>query len=200
MGTRDPRIDKYIAKSAPFARPILNHIRGIVHKACPDVEETTKWGFPHFMYKGMLCSMASFKMHCAFGFWKSSLVLGKATTPAEEAMGQFGKLTKPDDLPPDTTLITYIKKAMKLNDEGAKVPRAAPKEKKTLRLPADLASALKKSKKAMESFTGFSYSHRKEYIEWLTEAKTPETRANRLETAVNWMAEGKTRNWKYARK
>src|SRR5262245_29746983 len=130
MAARDPRIDAYIAKSAEFARPILTHLREVVHAACPDVEETMKWSFPHFMYKGMLCSMASFKEHCAFGFWKSSLVLGKDGESEESAMGQFGRITRVQDLPSKKVLTSYIKEAIRLNDEDIKAPnRSKPKDK-----------------------------------------------------------------------
>src|SRR3954447_23208419 len=122
MATRDPRIDAYIAKSADFARPILEHLRAVVHATCPAVEETMKWSFPHFQYKGMLCSMASFKEHCAFGFWKSTLVIENSNGESEPAMGSFGRITKLSDLPSKKILIGYVKKAMKLNDEGVKSP------------------------------------------------------------------------------
>jgi uncharacterized protein YdeI (YjbR/CyaY-like superfamily) len=197
MGKRDPRVDAYIGKAADFAKPILTQVREAVHASCPDVEEAMKWRFPHFMYKGMLCSMASFKEHAAFGFWKGSLVLGDRSRN-DEAMGQMGRLTKASDLPSKKMLAGYIKKAMALNDEGVKV------EKKTMRVapramkvPAELVTALKKNKKAQSSFDGFSPSHRREYVEWIGEAKNEDTRARRLRTAVEWMAEGKSRNWKY---
>jgi uncharacterized protein YdeI (YjbR/CyaY-like superfamily) len=198
MGTRDPRVDAYIAKSAEFARPILSHIREVVHAACPDVEETMKWSFPNFMYKGMLCSMASFKEHCSFGFWKASLILEKGSENAEKGMGHFGKLTRVSDLPSKKVLTGYIKKAMQLNDEGVKAPsRVKKKAPKPVVVPEDLETALKKNKKAAESFAKFSPSHQREYIEWITEAKTEATRTRRLATAIEWMAEGKPRNWKY---
>jgi uncharacterized protein YdeI (YjbR/CyaY-like superfamily) len=198
MGTRDDRVDAYIARSADFARPILTHLRDVVHAACPDVEETMKWSFPHFMYKGMLCSMASFKEHCAFGFWKSSLIVGKGDGDVEKAMGQFGRITQLSDLPSKKVLSDYINQAMKLNDTGVKPPtRSKPKEPKDVVVPDDLASALGKNKKALTTFEKFAPSHKREYIEWITEAKTETTRARRLETAIEWMAEGKPRNWKY---
>jgi uncharacterized protein YdeI (YjbR/CyaY-like superfamily) len=198
MGTRDDRVDAYIARSADFARPILTHLRDVVHSACPDVEETMKWSFPHFMYKGMLCSMASFKEHCAFGFWKSSLIVGKGGGDVEKAMGQFGRITRLSDLPSKKVLSDYINQAMKLNDAGVKSPtRSKPKEPKEVVVPDDLASALRKNKKALATFEKFAPSHKREYIEWITEAKTETTRARRLETAIEWMADGKPRNWKY---
>ena len=199
MGTRDPRIDAYIADSADFAQPILTHLREVVHAACPDVEETMKWAFPHFMYKGILCSMASFKQHCAFGFWKGSLIVGQDGRSAEEAMGQFGRITRLSDLPPKRVLAGYVKEAARLNDEGVKSPsRSAPRAKKgEAVVPDDLAGALKRNKKAQATFEGFSPSHRREYVEWIMEAKGADTRKRRIETAVEWMAEGKSRNWKY---
>jgi uncharacterized protein YdeI (YjbR/CyaY-like superfamily) len=199
MATRDPRIDTYIAKSAEFARPILEHLREVVHAACPQVEETMKWSFPHFQYKGMLCSMAAFKEHCAFGFWKGSLVLGEAGGGSEEAMGQFGRITKLGELPSKKVLTGYIKKAMELNEAGVKSPtRSKPKAPKAaLVVPDDLAAALEHNAAALATFEKFSPSNKREYVDWITEAKTQATRTRRLETAVEWMAEGKPRNWKY---
>ena len=199
MGKKDPRVDAYIAKAGDFAKPILARLREAVHRGCPEVEETMKWSFPHFVYKGVLCSMASFKAHAAFGFWKGSLILGdKAKT--DEAMGQLGRLRTLSDLPPQGVLAGYIRKAVELNDQGVKVSRvpkrAAPK---ALPVPADLAAALKKSSRAQTTFAEFSPSHKREYIEWITEAKSPDTRARRLQQAIEWLAEGKARNWKYMR-
>jgi len=187
MGEKDSRVDTYIAK------PILKHFRKLVHQGCPEVEEAMKWSFPHFMYKGMLCSMASFKNHCAFGFWK-----GKLIVPANpEAMGQFGRITSLSDLPKDGVLVDYVREAARLNETGGKLPRKPPEPKKALATPPDLASALKKNAKARASFKGFSPSQEREYVEWITEAETEETRTKRLDTAVEWMSEGKPRNWKY---
>lgn len=195
MGKKDPRVDAYIARSAHFAKPILRHIREVVHKGCPEVEETIKWGMPHFDYKGMLCGMSAFKEHCALGFWKHKLV-----APAKEgAMGHFGRITSLKDLPPDRVLVGYVREAARLNEAGVKVPRKVREPKKALATPSDLAAALKKNAKAQASFAGFSPSHKREYIEWITDAKTEETRKKRLGIAVEWMAEGKPRNWKYMR-
>ena len=200
MGKRDDRIDAYIARSAEFARPILTHLREVVHEACPDVEETIKWSFPNFLYKGMMCSMASFKEHCAFGFWKSSLIVEKGGGGVEKAMGQFGRISKLSDLPSKKVLSGYIKQAMKLNEDGVKSPtRSKPKEEtpKELVIPDDLASALRTNSAATAIFEKFNSSHRREYVDWINEAKTQATRTRRLEQAVQWMAEGKPRNWKY---
>jgi uncharacterized protein YdeI (YjbR/CyaY-like superfamily) len=198
MGKRDPRIDAYIAKSADFARPILTHLRDLVHEVCPEVEETMKWSFPHFQYKGMLCSMASFKEHCGFGFWKSSLVIGEGGDEVEQAAGQFGRITKLSDLPAKKVLIGYIRKAMELNDAGVKAPaRSKPKSPKEVVVPEDLAEALRRNPQARAAFDNFSPSHKREYVEWITEAKTQATRTRRLETAIQWISEGKPRNWKY---
>jgi len=197
MGRTDPRVDAYIGKSAPFARPILMHIRKAVHAGCPDVEETIKWSAPHFVYKGMLCGMSSFKAHCAFGFWKASL-LEAGGTKADEAMGQFGRITSVDDLPGSKQLAALVRQAAALNDQGVKVPRrkkGAPKPPPTA--PADFMKALRANKKALAAFTAFSPSHKREYIEWITEAKTAETRQRRMATALEWLSEGKAHNWKY---
>jgi uncharacterized protein YdeI (YjbR/CyaY-like superfamily) len=195
MGKTDPRIDQYIAKSADFAKPILTHIRRVVHDACPDVVETMKWSSPHFGYKGMMCGMAAFKSHCAFGFWKAALVLDNPA--ADEGMGSFGKITSIKDLPAEKKLAAYIKKAAKLNDDGVKVARGAAARKKPIKMPADFAGALKKNKPAQRTFDAFSPSHKREYLEWITEAKTDATRHRRMATAIDWLAEGKPRNWKY---
>lgn len=197
MAKKDSRVDAYISKSADFAKPILNHIRKLVHAACPEAEEALKWGFPHFLYNGMLCSMAAFKQHCAMGFWKAKLIFGE-TGKEEEGMGHFGRITAISDLPSEKVLIGYVKKAAQLNEQGIKLPpRARSTEKKELIVPNFLRAALKKNKKALKTFEDFSYSHKKEYVEWITEAKTEETRQRRLETALEWMAEGKSRHWKY---
>jgi uncharacterized protein YdeI (YjbR/CyaY-like superfamily) len=201
MPTRDKRVDAYIAKSAEFAQPILRELREIVHQGCPEVEETIKWGFPHFDYKGMLCGMAAFKQHCTFGFWKSKLVLNGDDQQSRDAMGQFGRITSIKDLPPKRVLIGYIKKAAELNERGVKTPRK-PKprgEKKELVVPDYFNAAVSKNKKALATFEAFPYSKKKDYVEWVTEAKTDETRQRRLATSVQWLAEGKSRNWKYER-
>jgi uncharacterized protein YdeI (YjbR/CyaY-like superfamily) len=202
MPAIDPRVDAYIDRSADFAKPILLHIRKLVHAACPDVLETIKWSFPHFDYKGqMMCSMASFKQHCAFGFWKQSL-LEDAAFPAEKtAMGSFGRLTSVKDLPDDKTMKKLIGDAMKLNDEGVKVKRAfVSKDKKELIVPDVLLKTLAKNKAAAETFNNFPYSCKRDYVDWITEAKTDATRDKRLATTIEWLAEGKRRNWKYERK
>lgn len=199
MASKDPRIDAYIAKSADFAQPILVHLRALVHAACPDVEETMKWSFPHFMYKGMLCGMSAFKQHVAFGFWKGKLIIDDAGRDLDDAMGQFGRITKLADLPSKKVLSGYVKKAMALNDAGVKSPTrtksATPKAPADV--PDDLAAALAKNAKARKTFDAFTPSQRREYIEWITEAKRETTRVQRLATTLEWLAEGKQRNWKY---
>ena len=203
MGTRDPRIDAYIERSADFARPVLEHLREVVHTACPEVEETMKWSFPHFMYNGILCSMSSFKQHCAFGFWRGEVIGERGGDRAREAMGQFGRITSLADLPPDETLIAYIHQAMKLNEPGANpAARSRPNAKHPkpeLAVPDYLTAALEANPTARSTFEGFSPSHRREYVEWLVDAKSEETRSRRLAMALEWLAEGKPRNWKYIR-
>lgn len=196
MPTTDPRVDAYIEKSAEFAKPILTHIRKIVHKACPDITETMKWSFPHFDHKGTVCSMASFKQHCAFGFWKQSLLEKDAFPTQKTAMGSFGRITSLDDLPDEKVMIQLVHQAVDLNEKGVKVAKK-PVERKELVVPDDLIGALKQNKKAKTAFDKFGYSHKKEYIEWITEAKTEATRNKRLATTVEWLSEGKGRNWKY---
>ncbi len=201
MGKKIKEVDAYINKSADFAKPILAHIRELVHKACPGVEEKMKWSFPHFDYKNeMMCSMAAFKQHAVMGFWKGAIMKDKAlleTARSEEAMGHLGKLTSVKDLPPDKKMTAYIKEAMKLNELGIKLPPKVKSEKKELVVPDYFLKTLGKNKTALKVFENFSYSCKKEYLEWITEAKTEETRNKRMTTAVEWMAEGKTRMWQY---
>lgn len=193
----DPRIDAYIARQADFARPILEHLRAAVHAACPEAEESIKWGMPHFLYKKqMLAGMAAFKAHATFGFWRAKEVLGE-TGAEREAMGQFGRLASVADLPPEPVLHGLIRKAMALTDSGERKarPKAAPKP--APETPTDLGSALASNPAARATFDGFPPSCRREYVEWVVEAKRPETRSKRIAQAVEWMAEGKRRNWKY---
>ena len=193
---RDRRIDAYIAKSPDFARPILKYIRAAIHDGCPDIEETIKWGMPNFGHQGIVCGMAAFKAHCAFGFWKSKLVF-EDKLKAPGVMGQFGRLTKVSDLPSRRTLAGYVKKAAKLNESGIKTrPRKHPK-RKAIPMQRDLTAALAKNGKARAFWEKSAPSHRWEYLDWITGAKGAETRARRLATTVEWLAAGKQRNWKY---
>src|SRR6185503_19038554 len=183
MGKRDPRIDAYIAKSADFARPILTHIREVVHEACPEVQETLKWRNPTFMYDGILCGMGAFKAHAIFGFWKGTLIQVDRTRSLEAA-GSFGRITQVSDLPPKRVLIGYVKQAMELNANGVKAPvkRDRP-PRAALKTPGDLRAALAKKKKAAAAYAAFSPSAKREYAEWITEAKTAATRSKRVATA-----------------
>ena len=202
MSTTEPKIDAYIEKSADFAKPILQHIRKLVHKACPDVQEAVKWGMPFFDCDGPICNMASFKQHCAFGFWKASLMKDPEkifNKDGHNAMGQFDRITSIKDLPADKIIIAYIKEAVELNKAGIKVSKAKTPVQE-LPVPEALTAALKKNKKAKETFEKFPPSHRKEYIQWITEAKTDATRDKRIATAMEWITEGKGKNWKYEKK
>lgn len=200
MPKKNARVNAYIARSAEFAKPILKYLRAVVHEGCPGAAEEIKWGFPHFQYKGMLASMASFKAHCAFGFWKGRLVLGAAAR-SRDAMGDFGRITRISDLPPRKTLVRYVRNAAALNDAGVNARRAhRPKPVRPLRVPADLNAALARNRKARAFFDALSPSNKRDYVNWLTEAKAKETRNRRLATAVAWIEEGKIRNWKYVRR
>lgn len=197
----DPRIDAYIAKSASFARPVLNHLRSLVHEACPGVEETMKWSMPSFLHEGrILCGMAAFKEHCTFGFWHKGMVevLGKDGAKGGTAMGSFGRITAIADLPKDEVLLRYIRDSVKLgaSDEPAR-PKPERKSAEPVTVPADLENALKQNAAASSGFQSLSPSHRREYVEWITEAKREETRRKRLATTIEWLTEGKSRNWKY---
>ncbi len=203
MGNKDKRVDEYISKSAEFAKPILIHLRKLVHAACPNVQETIKWSFPHFDYKGMICSMASFKQHCAFGFWKTAIMkdakemLGKN----EYAMGHLGKITSLDDLPPEKKITAWIKEAMKLNDDDVKLPeRKKSVAKKEIEIPDAFKKALNKNKIAATTFSNYSPSHKYEYLEWITGAKTEETINRRIAKTIEQLQGGKSLKWKYVKK
>ena len=191
----DPRVDEYIAGAPEFARPILEHLRASVHRICPLVEETVKWRMPSFQYHGLMCAMAAFKQHCTFSFWKEQLVVGGAAETGSH--GQFGRIQRLQDLPSDKVLAGYLKKAMQLNESGTSTLRARRAPRAAPATPEDLAAALKKNKNAASTFAAFSASCKREYVEWITEAKREDTRAKRVATAVEWMADGKQRNWKY---
>jgi uncharacterized protein YdeI (YjbR/CyaY-like superfamily) len=195
--SRDPRIDAYIDRQAEFARPILGRLREAVHAACPEVEETLKWSMPSFLYKGrILANMAAFKAHATFGFWRGKEVVGE--TGAERmAMGQFGRLASVSDLPPPEALDKLIRRAMALAEQSSRPRAAEAAPKADLAVPDDLRAELAGNSAAAATFDGFPPSARRDYIEWLVEAKRPETRARRLKQAVEWLADGKRRHWKY---
>jgi hypothetical protein len=196
MRNRDARVDAYIAKSADFAKPILTHIRALVHDACPDVEETIKWSVPHFDYEGPLCGMAAFKQHCNLILWKGALIKGGT---GRDAKGNFRNITSMADLPADNALKALFKEAARLNEQGIKRSRVV-RARKPLPVPIELEEALRKNKKAAAAFEKFPPSHKREYSEWIADAKREETRAQRVKTAVEWISEGKSRNWKYEKR
>ncbi len=195
---KDTRIDAYIAKAVPFAQPVLRHLRQLVHQGCPEAEEAIKWGSPFFLYRGkLLCFMAAFKAHAAFGFWGPGMKrIIAADGHAKDGRGLLGRITSRADLPSDRGLLGYIRTAKKLRDSGAPI-RAKAKPKPALPVPGDLAAALKRSTKAAAHWADFSPSARREYIEWLIEAKRPETRESRRRRTIAWVAAGRKRNWKY---
>lgn len=203
---QDPKVDAYIEKAQPFAQPILNHLRKLMHKACPDVEEAVKWGHPFFLYRGtILGHMAAFKQHCSFGFWGEEIgeVLRDAGVVQDGGMGSLGRITGVKDLPSEKEMLGWVRQSSALIDSGehtsivaarnkvVKAPKPAPK------VSPEFAAALKKNKKASAVFEAFSPSCKREYVEWIAEAKREETRDKRIAQAVDWIAEGKQRNWKY---
>jgi uncharacterized protein YdeI (YjbR/CyaY-like superfamily) len=215
MSHRDPRVDAYIAKAAPFAQPILEHARAVVHEACPDAEETIKWGMPTFVHAGaILCGMAAFKAHASFGFWKHALVVGEDEGGERVGMGSFGRLASVRDLPPKKQLVAYVKKAAAINEaaagkrkgatsrqaaasRAAVAASAAPARKPPPVPTPEFAAALRRNKAAAATFKAFPPSHQREYVEWIAGAKREETRDRRIAQAVEWLAEGRQRNWKY---
>ena len=200
MKNTDPRVDTYIKNAQPFARPVLIHIRELMHIGCPDLIETIKWGMPHFEYHGVIASMGAFKTHAVFGFWKQDLIPGMNQYVKEkEAMGSWGRITSLDGIPPDTDIIEFVKVAARLNVEGIKSPRRTPKPV-VLNMPQDFMKEIRAHKKALETYENFSPSNKRDYADWINEAKSDETRMKRMETAIQWMEEGKPRMWKYMKK
>jgi uncharacterized protein YdeI (YjbR/CyaY-like superfamily) len=196
MGTTDKRIDAYIAKARPFAQPILERLRAMIHATCPEVVETLKWRHPSFEYRGLLCGMAAFKAHAAFGFWKHDLVVGKDGS-AREAMGSFGRITEVSELPSKGVFARHMKVAMRLNEDGVQVERKKTRPKAPIAMHREFAAAMAGSRKAQATYASFPPSAQREYLEWVADAKSDDTRARRIAQAVEWMAQGKRRHWKY---
>ncbi len=194
----DKRIDAYIEKSRDFARPILEHLRKLVHKTCPDVKESLKWSMPAFEHKGILCGFAAFKEHVKFMFWKEALLKTGELSGNKAMLEGLARIASVKDLPKDKELVPLIQQAMELNEKGVNVPRTM-SPKGEIVVPKELTSALSKNKIAKAAFDKFSPSHRREYSEWIAEAKTDATRDKRIATAIEWLSEGKSRNWKYER-
>jgi uncharacterized protein YdeI (YjbR/CyaY-like superfamily) len=199
----NPRVDAYIAKAQPFAQPILSHLRELAHKACPDVEETIKWSMPFFQLNGVILgNMAAFKQHCSVGFWgpEMAAVLREDGVMSVDGMGVLGKITSLKDLPSDKKLLGYFRQAAALIATGERtksIVRPKKAAKAAPEIPAELTAALKKNKAAAKVFAEFSPSCKRDYAEWISEAKRAETKEKRLAQAVEWIAEGKTRHWKY---
>jgi hypothetical protein len=201
MGKFNPAVDRYIIEAQPFARPVLEHLRALVHEACPEVEESIKWNMPCFDYHGILCSMAAFKKHASFGFWKGKLLKdpkGLLEKSHETGMGNLGKIGTIEDLPSDKILLGFLLQAKKLNEEGLSVPKEK-KSKADLPIP-DEFSVLLKEQGIEQQFMSMSPSHRREYLEWFAEAKTLPTRERRMLQALDMIAEKKSRNWKYEKR
>ncbi|MEO6004356.1 MAG: YdeI/OmpD-associated family protein [Opitutus sp.] len=199
MATKDARVDTYIEEAAEFARPILKHLRKLIHQGCPEAVETIKWSAPFFDYHGILCGLVAFKAHCSLFFWRDidvSVWLPKTNT-AGAGMGQFGKLTSLADLPNDEVILRCVRAAVEQRDSPKSKPKRARPVAKEPVVPTDLKQALTKNAKASETFRKFAPSHRREYIDWITDAKRPETRSRRLQTTIEWLTEGKSQNWRY---
>jgi uncharacterized protein YdeI (YjbR/CyaY-like superfamily) len=202
----NPKVDAYLAKARPFAQPILTHLRALVHKACPEVEETIKWSRPFFEYRGaILCNISAFKEHCSFGFWGEEIgaVLREVGALQADGMGTLGRIASLKDLPSDRQMLAWLRQAVTFVDTGQYTsPIAARRKvvkapKPPVEAPTEFTAALKKDKKAAAVFASFSPSCKREYVEWIADAKRDETRKKRIATAIEWIAEGKQRNWKY---
>lgn len=205
MSQSSKQVDQYIKNAPEYAQPILVKIRKAFHKGCPELEETIKWGIPYFVCDGMLGGMAAFKKHVGFGFWRSNELddpagLFETGTGAKQSMCT-AKVHNLKELPTQKVLVDYVRRAVKLNRaDSSKPKKKSPKKKITTRTPADLAALLKKNKPAKVTFDALAPSHKRDYIQWITEAKRDATRQQRLKTTIEWLAEGKRRNWKYERK
>lgn len=199
MSTRSDRVDAYIAEAADFARPILERLRELVHRGCPQVAEAIKWGSPAFEHHGLLAVMGAFKSHVAFGFWKGKLLDDPQGILDEGGFGGSGnlRLESVDDIPAEEVFLDYLHRAARLNEQGVRLPQTSEKEKQALEVPEDLDAALDENPAARKTFDDFSWSKQEEYVEWITGAKRDATRSKRLAQAIEWMAEGKSRNWKY---
>jgi uncharacterized protein YdeI (YjbR/CyaY-like superfamily) len=199
----NPKVDAYIAKAQPFAQPILTHIRELVHKACPEIEEAIKWSMPFFVVRGVVLGhMAAFKQHCAIGLWgpEMNAILNEAGLHSENGMGSLGKITSLKDLPADKKMLGYYRHAAELIVSGQRTKslvRTKKSVKPAAEVPSELSAALKKNKAAAKVFAAFSPSCKREYADWIADAKRPETKEKRVAQAVDWIAEGKQRNWKY---
>ena len=202
----NPKVDKYIGSAQEFAQPILNHLRELTHKGCPEIEETVKWGMPFFEFRGkIVCCMAAFKKHCRFGFWGKEIrvVLREAKVAGMNGSGWFERITHIDELPADKSMIDFVRRAAVMIESGnytspiAARNQKAKAKKPTVKMTKEFAVALKKNKKAATSFAAFSPSAKREYVGWVADAKRPETRDKRIATAMKWISEGKQRNWKY---
>jgi uncharacterized protein YdeI (YjbR/CyaY-like superfamily) len=204
MSIINPLTDQYIKNAAPFAQPVLKHLRQLVHQANPEITESIKWQFVAFDYKkSILCSMAAYKTHCAFGFWLAEKMDdpdGILGLERGAGMGQLGKITSVKNLPPDDVMIKYIQAAIALVDAGVKMSRPKAETKPLPPIPGIMQKALAKNPKAQFNFERFTPSKQREYIEWITEAKTESTQLKRLDTAIEWISEGKSKNWKYEKK
>lgn len=199
MGKRLPAVDEYIEKAQPFARPILKRLRAAVHKGCPGCTETIKWGMPSFDFNGPFCSMAAFKAHCVFGFWKAKLLddpKGVLEKGKRTAMGHLGRITSVDELPGAAVIEALVKSAATLNADGSRLQRVV-KKKPPLKVPPAIMAAIRRNASALATWEAFAPSHRREYVEWITEAKTDATRERRMAQMLEWLADGKQRNWKY---
>jgi len=199
MENSSEEVDAYIAKAAEFARPILKQIRAAFHKGCPALVERLKWGMPSFEYKGLMGGMAAFKAHVSWGFWRQKELPDPYNIFGREGMMGGGKLTRLAELPQQKILVEYVQAAARLNDAGP-AKRNLKKPKPPIKVPDYFLRDLRKNKKALATFEGFSPSHRREYVEWITDAKQEATRERRIKTAIEWLAKGKSHNWRYERK
>jgi uncharacterized protein YdeI (YjbR/CyaY-like superfamily) len=198
MKNSSQRVDSYIDHAAEFAQPMLRKIRAAFHQGCPSLEERLKWGVPFFEYNGILGFMAAFKAHVSWGFWRHKELPDPQKILGGAGMMGGGKITRLSELPPQRVIVEYVRNAARLNQAGP-VKRSLKKRKPAVKVPDYFLRVLRNNPKALTTFEGFPPSHKREYVEWITEAKQEATRERRLATAIEWLAQGKSRNWKYER-
>lgn len=204
MAQLNSKVDEYIAKSEGFAKPILEYLRQIIHETCPDAAEDIKWGTPHYSYKGdHLCMIAGFKNHYSFSLYKAEFMKDKEIAESVKAGKKFGymdKLKSVSELPSKEVLVSFLKEAMTINENGIKKEKPISDKPKVIETPDYLTEALNANKQAKEVWESKSDSYRKDYLVWIIDAKTDATRQKRIEQSLEWIAEGKGRFWQYAKK
>jgi hypothetical protein len=199
------QVTAYAAAMPAYAQPIFAHLRALIHTTCPDTDEAIKWSIPHFERDGdYLCIFAASPGHASFTFYKQQLMSDprlrdNLNLPAIKRF--MGRLTSLSDLPDDATLAAMLQEAADLNARGVRLPDRAPKTPPVIDMPSAVATAvataLAANPAAQAVWDAKSAAWRKDYLVWITAAKTDPTRDARIAEALDWIADGKARFWKY---